>query len=741
MTLAQTLPRLSEPAARAPAPAAIDPAPFVRTLKDGTHGLELVVSGAHCANCLRKIETGLGALAGVKSARLNLTTGHLRVEWTGDLPATAFGSALTGLGYPCAPFDPASAAAHKDREGRSLLACLAVAGFASGNIMLFSIGLWTADGADMGPATRAFLHWASAAIALPASIYAGRPFFISAWRALKAGHANMDVPISLAVLLSLAMSLWETIAGGHYAYFDAAVSLLFLLLIGRYLDHRLRYRAGEAARDLVALQAITARRIEPGGRVVPVQARDIAVGDRLLVAPGERISVNARIVEGKSEFDLALLTGESAPATLGPGAGVPGGALNLSGRVVVEAAARVEDSLAADVARLIAIGAQSRSRYVRLADKAASLYVPVVHTLAALTFTGWFLIGGAEVRVALMNAVAVLIITCPCALGLAVPAVQIVAVGRLFRRGVLVKSGDGLERLARIDTVAFDKTGTLTRGRPRLASGEDLPPAMLADAAQLARVSRHPFALALAERAGPGPAAADAEEVAGEGIRGTIAGVPVRLGHRTFVTGEAERGGMEIWFRRSEEEPVRIRFEDELRPDAAEVVRTLRDQGLRLILLSGDAEEPALEVAQALGFEDWHARQTPADKARLLKSLGAEGRRVLMVGDGLNDGPSLACAFVSMSPGTAADTSQAAADFVFQGERLAPILEAMRVARQARSRALENFALAALYNVCALPLAVAGLVTPFIAAIAMSSSSLLVTLNALRLADGRKPQI
>ena len=714
----------------------IDPTPFVRMRPDGGFGLELAVSGARCAGCLRKIETAIAALDGVSLARLNLSTGHLRVEWSGTLTPARIPSTLSALGYPSAPFDPQTVVAQSDREGRALLSCLAVAGFAAGNIMLFSVGLWTAQGDDMGLATRSFLHWASAAIALPTAAYAGRPFFNSALRALKAGHANMDVPITLAVILSLAMSLYETIAGGRYAYFDAAVSLLFLLLIGRYLDHRLRYRAGEAARDLLALQTVTARKIEPDGRVLAINARDIYVGDRLLVAPGDRIPVNATIVEGASEIDLSLLTGESAPVSLTVHASVPGGALNLSARLVVKADARVEDSLAAELARLIDAGAQSRSRYVRFADRAAALYVPIVHSMAALTFAGWMLLGGGAFRVALMNAIAVLIITCPCALGLAVPAVQIVATGRLFRRGVLVKSGDALERLSAADFVVLDKTGTLTCGRAQIVPGGALDPINLEQAARLARIGHHPFARAIAQAAGPGAIADYCEEIAGQGIRATLDGCEARLGHRAFVFGEGPRGAMELWFKKGDQPAIHIAFQDALREDACQVVRQLEDRGLEVVLLSGDAPEATRGVAEALGIAHWRACQSPSDKTDYLRHLAAQGHRVLMIGDGLNDGPSLALAHVSMSPGSAADASQAAADFIFQGERLAPIVEAIDVSRKARARVFENFAFAALYNLCAIPLAVAGLVTPFIAALAMSASSLIVTLNALRLARG-----
>jgi Cu2+-exporting ATPase len=712
-----------------------DPAPFVRKDTDGLKHLDLAVLGAHCAGCLRKIETGVGKLDGVEDARLNLSTGRMSVAWRGGLAPARITETLSGLGYESAPFDPETSKAEVDREGRKLLACLAVAGFAAGNIMLFSVGLWTASRADMGPETRDMLHWASALIALPAAAFAGRPFFGSAWRALKAGHANMDVPISLAVLLALGMSLFQTMRGAHDAYFDAASMLLFFLLIGRWLDHRLRYRANEAARTLLALQSVSTRRIGADGKIATIAAREVEPGDKLLIAPGDSIPVDAILRQGTSEFDLSLLTGESAPVALSSGAELRGGTLNLSARIVVEATARVEASLPADLARLIEAGTQSKARYVRLADKAAALYVPAVHTLAAGTFLVWWLLIGESFPAALMNGIAVLIITCPCALGLAVPAVQVVATGRLFRRGVLVKSGDALERLAEARAAVFDKTGTLTSGKPQLAPGQSIDARVMGKAAQLARLSRHPMAQAIAALAGPGDVAEGAEETPGQGITGKIDGVPARLGHKAFVCGEDEPvGAMELWFAIEGEPPQRFLFEDTLRADAPEAIRDLKTRGMDVLMLTGDGPEAAKRVAAELGIDDWRARVTPAAKVEALQSFEEKGEPTLMVGDGLNDAPSLAKAHVSMSPGTAADASQAAADFVIQGQSLGLVREAYDVSRAARRRIFENFAFAVLYNVLAVPLAALGLVTPMIAAAAMSGSSMIVTLNALRLA-------
>jgi Cu2+-exporting ATPase len=715
-----------------------DPSPFVRRSGD-VASLELAVFGAKCAGCIAKIEKGVSDMPGVASARLNLSTGKLAVSWRDAAfdPRSIIGK-VAALGYRAAPFDPARVAAARDNEGRDLLRALAVAGFAAANVMLLSVSVWSGRG-EMGATTRDFLHWVSAAIAMPAAAYAGRPFFGSALASLKAGRANMDVPISLAVVLALSFSLFETAKSGEHAYFDAAVMLLFFLLIGRYLDHRLRAAAKSAARDLLALQAPVAARYSASGVVQSIAARDIAPGDILLLAPGDRAPVNGEITEGASSVDLSIVTGESAPAKLKAGDRIDAGALNVSSRLVMRATATVDDSLLADLARLIEAGEQSKSRYVKLADRAARLYVPVVHSLAAATFCIWQFALDAGLRTSLMNAIAVLIITCPCALGLAAPVVQIVATGRLFRRGVLVKSGDALERLARARTIVFDKTGTLTHARLEIANRGDIPAAALEGAARLARGSRHPMSRAIAEAAGAGPLAGALIERDGFGVEGVVDGKPARLGRAAWCGASAgEASGSSAFYCRADEPPVRFEFRDRIREDAREVVDALRRRGLSVAMLSGDQEEPARRIAEAVGGVEWRARLTPKEKVETVERMAATGDSVAMIGDGLNDAPALAAASVSMSPGTAAGASQAAADFIYLGEALAPVVEAVDVSRKARRLMLQNFAFAALYNLFAAPLAAFGFVTPLIAALAMSGSSVFVTLNAMRLARGGK---
>ncbi|MGE0741013.1 MAG: heavy metal translocating P-type ATPase [Hyphomonadaceae bacterium] len=716
---------------------------FVRHDKTGRDSVELIVEGAKCAGCIRKIEGGLLTLPGVAEARLNLSTGRLRVSWArGLLDPAQIGDALTGLGYRATPFDAELAQRRVDTEGRFLLRCLAVAGFAAMNIMMFSAPIWF--GEDMGDGTRTALHWISALIAIPCALYAAQPFFRSAWRVLKARRANMDVPISLAVVLTLLTSIAETMQQGEHAYFDGITMLLFFLLIGRYLDHSVRERARTAARDLLALQAVTATKLSAGDVQETVSARQIEVGDRLLLAIGDRAPCDAVVESGASDLDCSMLTGETLPVAVRPGDAILAGTINLSHKLTVRSKARADESAVAELARLIEVGEQGRTQFARLADRAATLYVPVVHTLALLTFVGW-LAGPAALRslgfefadvgprIALTNAVAVLIITCPCALGLAVPAVQVVATGGLFKRGVLVRSGDALERLAQVDTVVFDKTGTLTLGRPRLSSSPCS--ATLMAAASLARVSRHPLSRAVVEAAGPGVACEDAMETPGAGVEGTIEGRKARLGRRGFASthSASDDGALELWFAIGDNAPFRFTFEDALRPDAVETVAALKARGFDVQMLSGDRAAAVEIAAEAVDVDNWRAGVTPAEKTARVQALRALGRRVLMIGDGLNDAAALAAANASASPGTAVEASQAAADIVFQGGRLMAVVEAIDVAKAARARSLENLRFSALYNLIAAPAAAAGLLTPLIAAAAMSGSSLVVSLNAVRL--------
>ncbi|OYU15050.1 MAG: nitrogen fixation protein FixI [Alphaproteobacteria bacterium PA4] len=682
------------------------------------------VPGMRCAGCIAKLETGLAAVPGVVAARVNFTAKRVRVTHRVDLTPPALVAAFAGLGFTAEPL--ADALAVTSDDSKALLRAVAVAGFAAMNIMLLSVSVWSgATGV-----TRDLFHWLSALIALPTIAYAGQPFFRSAWTALKAGRTNMDVPISIGVTLATALSLFETINGGAHAYFDSAVMLLFFLLTGRWLDAVMRDRARDGVTQLLRHTAAGALVRDADGLSGWVAAGALAPGMVMLVAVGERLAADGIVVTGRGELDCALLTGESAPVAVVPGDAVAAGTLNLSGALTVRITAAGADTGLADIARLMAEAGQSKSRYVRIADRAARLYAPAVHCLALLSFTGWML-AGAGWHASLLIAVAVLIITCPCALGLAVPAAQIVAAGALMRAGVLVKDGSALERLAEADHAVFDKTGTLTLGRPvpqRLAA---LDAEQQAVALALAEASRHPLSEALRRAltlAGVQPAVlTEVQETAGQGVTGDWQGVAVSLGRP-----DDGSAGMACALRIGAAPALVIGFDDPLRPDAVTTLAELAALGLPGEILSGDRCAAVLPLARQLGLPAL-AGLSPQEKLAKVRALAADGRRVLMVGDGLNDGPALAGGHVAMAPASAMDASRSAADAVWLGDSLAPVATAIRVARATQAIVRQNFIAAIAYNAIAVPLAIAGQVTPLLAALAMSGSSIIVVANALRL--------
>ncbi len=573
---------------------------------------------------------------------------------------------------------------------------------------------------------------------MPAVAYSGQPFFRSALQGLKRRRLNMDVPISLAILLSAGMSLVQTVREGEHVYFDACVMLLFFLLIGRYLDQRLRIKAKGAAQNLLRMRAKSATIVQADGSAQTIPARALMPGMLVVVASGERFPADGTVRSGRSEADESLLTGESAPRILTPGAEVFAGTANMAGPVVFEATRTEGDTLLAELTRLMESAEQARGLYVRLADRASRLYSPAVHLLAATAFLGW-MIAGAGWETALMVAIAVLIITCPCALALAVPAVQVAAVDRLFEKGVLVKAPDGLERLSEIDTVIFDKTGTLTLGRPVLLDPDGIETAALRAAGSLAAASKHPYAMALAASAkalfGDAPLpSGDITEEPGRGLRLTTDGGEVRLGSAEWCGLQDDpASGASLYFASPGQPVLAFSFSDVVRVDAAEVIHELQAAGFHVEIMSGDRLEAVASVACQLGVTEWRARCKPHEKIARLSALTKAGRKVLMVGDGLNDAPALAAAHASLAPASAADISQMTADAIFQSTRLRPVVDLLATARCAQRMAFENFGIACVYNLIFVPVAMAGLVTPLIAAIAMSSSSVFVTVNALRL--------
>ncbi|MGO8798160.1 MAG: heavy metal translocating P-type ATPase [Roseiarcus sp.] len=725
--------------------AGVDLSSFVRHHDDGTARLDLAVDGVTCAACIGDIEGALARLPGLLRARLNYTTRRLTVEWAeGTLDPARVLERLSGIGYRAYPFAADVAEDAEAAQARWLLRCLAVAGFAAMNVMLLSVSVWAGNASDITPETRDFFHWLSALIVLPAAAFAGQPFFLSALRGLRAGSLNMDMPISIGVGLALTMSVIETLNHAEHAYFDSAITLMFFLLIGRYCDLAMRRKTRSVAANLAALRAPMATRIEETGEATAIPASALSPGDTVLIRPGERAPCDGLVLSGRSEIDESLITGETMRRVATAGAAIYAGTLNFNGALRVRARAAAGATLIDEIERLIEGAVARKARYQRLADRAARFYAPVVHIAALATAVGW-LIGGASLHDAVIAAIAVLIITCPCALALAIPAVQVVASGALFRSGVLLNAGDAIERLAGVDAVAFDKTGTLTLPDASVVNAAAVDPALLHRAARLAMTSHHPLAKAVAAHGPAGEPFDDADETPGEGVRATIEGVEARLGSAAFCGLEAEAAAARasdplasvIAFRHGAARAI-FQVRQILRADAAATIEALRRRGLKVMILSGDRVEAVAAAARALGVADWRADMKPAEKIAFLDQLKAQGRKILMIGDGLNDAPALAAAYASMSPATGANIAQASADAVFLGDRLAPVSEAIGTARAAQAIMRQNLTIAILYNLVAVPLAITGHVTPLIAALAMSGSSILVTLNALRARSPRR---
>ena len=691
--------------------------------------LMLSLPSAHCAACISTVETALRAHPGVRSARVNLTLKRVSVEAEPEVTAADLASTLEAVGYEAHELDPGMLSmTETDRQGRELLMRLGVAFFSMMNIMLLSVAVWS--GAEA--ATRDMFHWISAMIAIPTVIFVGQPFFKSAWAALRVGRLGMDVPISLALILASSISLYETMHSGQKAYFDAAVMLSFFLLLGRYLDHRSRALARSAAEELAALEVPRAIVLLDGAEHLRPIA-EVARGDLVLVRPGGRMPVDGVVEAGSSEVDRGLLTGESLPVFAGPGLAVSAGEVNLTGPLTLRVTAAGRDSSLHRMADLVAVAEAARNRYTTLAERAARLYSPMVHILSFSAFGFWMWNTGGDVRFAINISAAVLIITCPCALGLAVPAVVTAASGKLFRKGVLIKNGTALERLAEVDVVVFDKTGTLTLGTPDPANLDTVSARAQAVALALARGSSHPLAMALAVRIrGEAAPVTDLREVPGYGIEGVLNGQRVRLGRADWV-GATAVPETATYLAVHGEEPVPFTFVDQIRPGAEAAIAGLKAQGKAIKLVSGDNATAVSLFAARLGIADWVAGALPAEKVTLVRALADQGHKVLMVGDGLNDTGALAAAHVSISPAQALDAARVASDIVLLGRDLSAIADATRIAKQATRRMVENFAISAAYNVIAVPLALIGAATPLAAALAMSLSSISVSLNALRL--------
>ena len=713
-----------------------------RVIDPDTLQTDFHVPGMHCIGCVRRIERCLSSIPFVSEARANLSTCRVRVSWSTDSGrASAISQAITDEGFEHTVVQIGDAAVDEDDASqKQLLMCLGVAGFAAANVMLLSVSVWSGADAE----TRQLFHLISGLIALPAAMFAGRPFFHSALRSLAHRRLNMDVPISLAIVLALAMSIWESLTGGAEAYFDAALMLLFFLLIGRTLDQMMRARARSAVTLLSRLAAKGAVKVQRDGSRHYVAVDVLQPGDRIFVAAGERLPVDGVVRGPGGQIDRSLVTGESASISVNDGDTVEAGTVNLAGPLYVEMTKRPSESFLSEVVAMMEAAENGKARFVRIADRAAAIYAPAVHILAIAAFVGWLVATNGDWHTATMTAVAVLIITCPCALGLAVPIVHVVGAGRLFDRGILIKDGSAFERLCEVDTVVFDKTGTLTFGKPVVqhANATDRQRRL---ARSLAKASLHPAAQAvrdhLADDVGEwSEPMTGLRETPGYGIEGVMNGRRVRLGQRAWVAaiasanaGAAASDSMAVWFAEEGDPLARFELDDVLRPDVSETIGALRRDGLGIEILSGDNEAVVRRIADEICIADFRGDQKPADKITRLAELEAHGHKVLMVGDGLNDAPALAASHVSMAPSSGSDVGRQAADFVLTSKSLDGVTFARDIALKVDRLARQNIAIAMVYNCIAVPLALAGFVTPLVAAICMSASSVLVVANSMRL--------
>ncbi|SLN48691.1 heavy metal translocating P-type ATPase [Pseudooctadecabacter jejudonensis] len=704
-------------------------APAAIELAQMPDAVQLSVPALRCAACISAIESHLNALPDVMTARVNLSL--KRVEVRTDLPTSDITQALASIGYDAYPLDAAALGEDGDQAGRDLLMRMGLSGFAMMNVMLLSVAVWSGA---VG-ATRDLFHLISAAIAIPCVAYAAQPFFRNAARALKVGRLNMDVPISLAIVLAAAMSLYETLHGGAHAYFDAALSLTFFLLIGRYLEHRTRSAARSAAKELTALEVHQAtRQTAHGSEVVPISA--LSIGDAIVVPTGMRVPVDGTLTSAHADTDRAFLTGESDPIPHTRGATLHAGEVNLGAPLHLTATAVGTDTRLHQIARLVDTAENARNRYTSLADRAAQIYAPAVHVLALVTFLGWVLVDG-DIRHAVNVAIAVLIITCPCALGLAVPAVSTAAISKLYKLGFLVKSGTALERLAEVQTVLLDKTGTLTTPNFTFDLGS-LSPSQCSIAKALADHSAHPLARALGrhlQESVPAPLT-QIEEHKGKGVRAVWTDTDVALGQASWLggrDGEARQGlTLKIG-------PVTIplTYSEATRDGVPAMIAGLQSAGLTLDIMSGDTDAKTRSLADRLGIDRFAGHMSPEDKNARVGALADAGATPCMIGDGINDTIALTRAHASIAPGSALDAARNAADVVVVSDSMAQVPALFATARQTVRLSRQNFAIALAYNAVAVPIAIAGFATPLMAALAMSLSSITVLLNAMRI--GVKP--
>ncbi len=720
---------------------------FVRAESEHIREAALILEGIVCAACVWLNERHVGRLPGVLEFRVNYSTHRARLRWDErQIKLSDILIAIAAIGYIAHPFDPNRQEALQKRERAVALRRLAVAGLGSMQVMMLAVGLYAGEYQGMEEWIRELLRWTCLILTVPVVTYSAQSFYRAAWRDLRRRQLGMDVPVALAIVAAFAASVWYTGKGGGEVYYDSVTMFVFFLLTGRFLEMTARHRAAQISEALVRMLPAIATRLNAADEEEIVPIAELAPGDRVLVRPGETIPADGSVIEGASSVDESLLTGESQPVPRQRGAALIGGAVNVDSPLVMRVEKVGADTVLSAISRLLDRAQSEKPRLALLADRIAGGFVAALLAVAAVVLAAWWSLS--DFDTAFRVTLSVLVVSCPCALSLATPTAMVAATGALTRLGVLTTRGHALETLAQATHVIFDKTGTLTFGRPRVAAVETVGGLEtrrgLALAAALERGSEHPVGRALVEAAGESiPSATDIRNTPGNGIEGWIEGRRYRIGRPEFVaalsqTAATERDDLDAastWVALGDETRLLawFRLTDALRPDAAIAVAALRARGLTVELLSGDRPDAVTHTAREAGIATATGGMSPQDKLERLRALQQRGTVVAMVGDGVNDAPVLAAAQVSLAMGNGTQLAHASADMILLSERLEHLVDGVDMARRTLTITRENFAWAIGYNLIALPLAAGGWLTPWMSAIGMSFSSLLVVVNALRL--------
>lgn len=720
---------------------------FATKNSDNSYEIFVNIQGIHCGACIWLIETILKKDPSIISSRINLTQKTLFLKWRNKLDNFyQIIDNITKIGYKILPIDKEIIAQNQNQQDKSLLLSLAIAGFGAGNLMLLSFGLWFSSHYDMGFYTRNLLHFFSAIIAIPVIIYAGRPFFRSAIKSIKAGYPNMDLVISVAIILTTIASLIKTFKGDWHIYFDSAVMLIFFLLIGKYLEQKIRRKAFNIANEFMMLNSNYGR-VLINNKIQTLPTSQLKKDMILIIASGEKISADGIIIEGESEIDNSLINGESKPKLAKINDNVYAGTINLGSPIKVLITKNQSDSILSQIIKLTQKIDNNKNKYIKISDKLAKLYIPISHLLAFLTFIIWYFHKN-NLDQAFNNAIAVLIITCPCALALAIPIVQTILTSKMLKKGIIIKSGNIIEQLPKIDTIIFDKTGTLTQGKPVLQDifeiknnklvnlSKQKKDKLLKIAASLCQNSRHPIAQSILNEYKGNFYNIKTTEIKGQGLKAKLKNDQILLGKAEFCKINDQlyqdldkKGNLNSYLRYKNSQLLFI-FDDQLKDDAKKIIKILQ-KNKKVILLSGDNEENVKKISKSLKINRFYYDHDPVKKADFLKTLPKD-EKFIMVGDGINDALSLQMADISISFNNASDIAQSISDIIIQGDKLNPINQIISSSTKSVKIMKQNLSLSLLYNIIAVPFAMAGFIIPLFAALAMSSSSIIVTLNSLR---------